>query len=245
MSKNLRLPISDLTTGLLTLSADAARYVTRVHRLRIGDHLVMFDPARGLEADARLVSTQPSTDCQVGELRAGTRNGFPGLRLLQCLGKGDKAEQVVRDATALGAGRILLVESGRSVSRLTDKAKAAQKRTRYENVAREAARQCLRSDVPLIEPLIHLRDYVPTIASSVHWVLHPGAKISVSRALAEFQGGECTLCIGPEGGFSADELSALVSAGAQLLHLGPLVLRTETAATVALALISARLRDNT
>ncbi len=235
MAKSLRVPIESLAGGRLRLPDEAARYVTRVHRLRLGDALCLFDPAQGLEADAEIVLIGQHCEVEASAVRPGQRPGIAGLRLVQALGKGDKAERVIRDAVALGVDEIQFVQCDHSVARVTER--APDKAERWRSVALEAARQCLRSDLPHIFPPCLVEDLLAEPLGNQVLVLEPSATTRFSQALAAVtEGASLSLWIGPEGGFSARELSLLKAHGGQLVQLGPLVLRTEVAATVALSL---------
>ncbi|MEN9579110.1 MAG: hypothetical protein RJA70_2119 [Pseudomonadota bacterium] len=233
VSQTLRVPISGLTEGPYALEAGTARYVTRVHRLRAGDTFLVFDPEQGLEGRARLLTDGAPVTCEVGELRVGERPGLSQLRLVQALGKADKPERVIRDATALGVGRITFVQSERSVVKLTPR--SASKLERWKSLALEAARQSLRTDLPLLDEPVPLESYLKSPPRGPEWVLQPEGTTRLSALAGNEQ--PITLFIGPEGGFSPEEQRRFVQRGAQLVSLGPWVLRTELAATAALTLV--------
>lgn len=233
MSQTLRVPISALTAGVLTLEPAVARYVTRVHRLRPGDEFAVFDPEQGLEGVARLLTHEPAVSCDVRELRAGGRPGIAQLRLVQALGKADKPERVIRDATALGIGRISFVQSERSVAKLTPR--SVSKAARWRSLALETARQSLRTDLPRIDEPARLDQLLQAPVLGPEWVLHPDAEVPLAGLTRSEQ--PTTLFVGPEGGFSPIELRRFEERGAVLVSLGPWVLRTELAATAALTLV--------
>lgn len=233
----LRVPMTDLEAGERVLEPRAARYVTRVRRVAVGQPFVVFDAARGLEADARLVEVRGARAvCRIGAVRPAARSPF-AVTLIQALGKGDKIDRVVRDATALGVHRIVVVDSGRSVPRLGER--AAARRDRWRAVAIEAARQSGRGDLPEIEgPKPFAEALADAERGARRVVLVPGAA-PVAGVLAGAPGAPVVLLIGPEGGFDDDELARACSAGFVPAALGPFVLRTETAATAALGAVTA------
>ncbi|HVU04890.1 MAG TPA: RsmE family RNA methyltransferase [Polyangiaceae bacterium] len=241
MASRFRVPLSPLGSGAATLDADAGRYVARVHRLGPGDHLTLFDPDSGTEADATIVRSHPEVVCDVGPLRAG-RVPSRAVTLVQALGKGDKPEQVVRDATALSVTRIVFVEAERSVPRVGDRAEA--KRVRLRAVAVDAARQSGRGNVPEIVAAVPLhaafRELPP---GTVSLCLSPGAPESFGAVLARVSpDAPVAVFVGPEGGFTDGELSVLRVSGATLVSFGDLVLRTETAAAAVLGALLAHRR---
>src|SRR6185312_1201664 len=124
--KVLRLPVDALAEGPSTLPADAATYVTRVHRLGAGDRLLVFDPERAVEADAEVASAdRRAVVLTVGPLRPAAMRPSRAVTLFQGVGKGDKLDAIVRDATELGVTRVVPVLCARSVAR-PDAARAAR-----------------------------------------------------------------------------------------------------------------------
>lgn len=233
----LRVPVAPLRSGRLELDEGTSRYVVRVHRLGPGAPLLLFDPEAGLEATAELVSDRlPRAEIEVGEVTATAAR--PGWRvtLLQAIGKGDKPEQVVRDATVLGAQRVVFVETERCVAR----ASGADRRLRERRVAVEAARQAGRGDLPELVGPRRLAATLADMATAEHKLVCGWASdaepllVALESWLPEQ---ELVLLIGPEGGLTSGEVQAARQAGFRPVSLGAFVLRTETAATVALGIV--------
>ncbi len=162
------------------------------------------------------------------------------VSLIQAVGKADKPEQVVRDATALGVQRISFVSTARSVA----KSAGPERQGRLLRVAVEAARQSLRGDLPeltthrSLESLFEERGPSEELRllCAVSEQAEPLAGV-VQRTWGESGGAALPpllLLIGPEGGFEPDEIEAARRVGFTAVGLGPLVLRTETAAIAAL-----------
>lgn len=234
MSKRIRVPIPSLQTGELELDAEAARYVARVHRLRAGDVFCAFDPEGALEAEARVLDSRPrSVRCEISDVRAARALGDLNVTLLQGLGKADRFDQVVRDATALGVVGLVGVITERVVARPAD---ATFRRERWRAIAIQAARQCGRGDLPaLAGPLALDAALAAAPAAGRRLLLDPDASSSLGQALDAWDGCEpLTLLIGPEGGLSPAEVELSGGAGFERVRFGPFVLRTETAATAVL-----------
>lgn len=235
----MRCAIVPLRAGPQALAAEAARYLLKVHRLRCGDAFVAFDPERRLEALARLTSDHPKAPaCDIASPGPATLVSSLPVTLLQALGKGDKVDRVVRDATQLGAQRIVLVQSERSVPQVAGK--HAGKSERYLRIALEAARQSGRGDLPQLTGPSLLGEALADLPAD-------GLRLAFDargeRTLRELFGENTSprsvaACIGPEGGFSESELTVLTNAGFILVRLGPFILRTETAAIAALAALA-------
>jgi 16S rRNA (uracil1498-N3)-methyltransferase len=238
----LRVPFAPLCEGEVVLGAEAARYVARVHRLAAGDRLLLFDPEERLEAEGEIVELERDRlRVRLARPRATTRLAARPLTVIQCLPKGAKLDAVVRDATELGATRVVVAVAARSVRR-------PDKLDRWRRIALEAARQCLRGDVPeLLGPLPFsdalseaLADAQAEHAGAIACILHPegGASFAAVLGGASPDAAVC-LAIGPEGGFEPGELAAAEQLGFVRVTLGRFVLRTETACAAALGAVAA------
>lgn len=230
------MPVSPLAAGLVVLDPATSRYVVRVRRLGPGAALLAFDPEARLECDAELVDAHPrAARCLLGEPRSATAIGGLPVTLLQCAAKGDKLDRVVRDATALGARRVVVCAGARSVPR-PDAAAAA----RWRRVAIQAARQSGRGDCPeVLGPVAFDRGLAE--ARGLALALVPGAPTTLHAALDGWDpASDATLLVGPEGGLSPEEVARACAEGFLPAALGPFVLRTETAATAALAVLASR-----
>ncbi len=147
MKPPLRLPLDAIAPGLRVLPPEAATYVTRVHRLGAGDRILVFDPDLAIEADAEIAEAERrGVVAHIGDVRPAQRRPARSVTLVQGIGKGDKLDAIVRDATELGATRIVPALCERSVAR-PDPPRAA----RWRRIAVDAARQCGRGDAPLID----------------------------------------------------------------------------------------------
>jgi len=235
VAKLTRVPLTGLAPGERKLDSKTAHYLCDVLRLRAGEKFLAFDPQSQLEADARLAVSEDGTYCGVGALREAARSTDTGIVLVQALGKGDKTEQVVRSATALGVAELHLVESARSVSRVNDRSDG--KRVRWEAIALDAARQSGRADIPkIVGPHALARELDAwRETSAMKLCLVPGAAQSLRSLTADWTlGSPIAILIGPEGGLAAEEVSEAERAGFVAASFGELVLRTEIAGTAVL-----------
>ncbi len=238
----MRAPVRGLHAGVMPLSRELARYLTRVLRLGLGDRVIAFDPDQRLEADATLASSagEPGGEgawgLEVGPLRAPRVVAARALVVLQGLAKGDKMDAVVRDATELGATQIVCVEAERSVVRLEGK-RREERAARLAKVAEEAARQCGRADPPRVLGPMALEAAARLAPPGGRFALAPGAPEALGAHLCEHLGDALTFAVGPEGGFSEAELRALEGLGFRRVSLGGFVLRTETAVAAVLGAV--------
>jgi 16S rRNA (uracil1498-N3)-methyltransferase len=231
MTSRVRAPIADLEAGERDLDPAASHYLGRVLRLGAGARFVAFDPAGATEADAEIVSV-------VGE-RARVRISAPrpaaivatrAIAWVHALSKGDKLDDIVRDATELGATQLVVAEAARSVVHL-DAARAAARRERWTKIAQEAARQSGRGDPPVISgPLPWAEALAAVPPDAARFCLHPGDAPTLGpRLLAALaRGSALGFATGPEGGLTDDEVARADAIGFARASLGPFVLRTET-----------------
>jgi 16S rRNA (uracil1498-N3)-methyltransferase len=233
-----------LADDLVVVAGEDHRYLTRVLRLGIGDGLVLFDGI-GVEADAKIVRVGPrALELKVEARRPASALERPELTLIQALTKGDKLDQVVQKATELGVGRIIPVTSARSVPRL-EAMRALGRRARWQKIAREAARQSGRTDVPEIEPVTPLATALSAAGEgSFKVMLWEGARQhGLKEVMPAQKPKRIVIATGPEGGFSVEEVDIARAAGFAVCGLGPRILRTETAAMVTLAILGYALGD--
>lgn len=224
----LRVPVALTAPGLAKLSPEAVIYVTRVHRLGVGATFVAFDPEKAVEADAEIVEVaRTRVVVRVGAIRPASVRPSRRVTLVQAAAKGEKMDGIIRDATELGATRIIPVVTERSIAR-PDVARVE----RWRRIAIEAARQCGRGDTPVIETPSKLSAVLPKLALSegeAAFCLDPWAGAPLGAALSAVSAEEpVTFLIGPEGGFEEAEIEEAENVGFTRVALGALILRTET-----------------
>ena len=154
--------------------------------------------------------------------------------------KGAQMDTVVRETTMLGAAAIIPLVSARVVAPARARVEAA--RERWRRVAVQSSKQCGRAVVPIVRDPAGLEAVLADATYDVRVMLaEPGTDVPADRpaAPARPQAGprrpRALLLIGPEGGWTADEVRLAASRGAQLWRLGPRTMKAETAPTVALA----------
>jgi len=214
---------------VLELDRETSRYVTRVLRLMVGATFVAFDPEARTEALCEVVSIgKDQARVVASELSPATSVAQRAVTLIQCVGKGDKLDAVVRDATELGATEVLAATSARSVATKAGTSQLA----RLRRIAVEAARQCGRGDVPRVEAARPLEVVLSEVDAAVRVALLPEGEARYVDLVAG--AASLALLVGPEGGFEDDELASMRAHGFRGATLGPFVLRTETVAAAAL-----------
>ena len=233
----------DLINGsVVEIDGDRARYLGRVLRLRIGDDLTIFDGS-GPEWVATISAMTKSTaTLEIGECIESATESPLKIHLVQGISRGERMDYVVQKAAELGVKRITPVLTEYGVVKLDD-TRAAKRREHWEGVAVSACEQSGRTRLPLIDRPLTLNDWfgAKPAAADVDLILVPGASTPLARTAPP----ETKVCIliGPEGGFSQTEYEDARVAGFEAVALGPRILRTETAAAAALAVMQANWGD--
>lgn len=222
----------------VTLPPDAARHATRVMRLRQGQQLTLFNGDHH-DYSAHLVSA--SSDVARARIDARRRVHAEApcpLVLVQCLAKGAKMDQIIKQTTELGVTHIVPAVSDRSEVRLS--AERARKRlAHWRSVAVAACEQCGRACLPTIHEPQPLRTQVGQLPAAGTLCLALNANGGCRIGELALPDGGATLVVGPEGGFSDADQQALDDAGFTDLYFGPRTLRTETAGPAMLAALQA------
>jgi 16S rRNA (uracil1498-N3)-methyltransferase len=238
--RKVRAPVTPLGPGERTLDAAGTHYVARVLRLAEGDTFVAFDPSQSLEADARVVSLSPEgLRVTLGPPRPGQTVPLVPVTWIHGMAKGEKLDAVVRDATELGATRFVVADSARAVVKLTAE-KGDARRLRWDKIAREAARQCGRSDAPVVDgplPWENALTSVPDHAARFLLWEEATRPLAPPLLLALSTDRPIAFAAGPEGGLSPAEARTAEDAGWSPVSLGSLILRTETVAAAVLGAV--------
>jgi len=239
--------------GIVDLARDTGSHLAKVLRARSGDELILFN-GDGCEFRGAIDTVRGSrVSASIGAALSIDRESPFKLTLLQCVPRGDRMDFIVQKATELGVVRIVPVLSQRSVVRL-DHAQAASKQAHWRAVAVSACEQCGRNRLPAVEtpqPLLNYLGAMPpqetpevlrlVLDPERAGLAQPGAR-SIDVDASERVTG-AIIAIGPEGGFAPEELEAFGLSAFARVGLGPRVLRTETAALSAIAILQARFGD--
>jgi 16S rRNA (uracil1498-N3)-methyltransferase len=238
---SIRTPIAQLAAGTCTLPPETSHHLCRVLRLREGDRFVAFDPDARTEADARIdLASGEAARVTVGEVRAANVVATASVVLVYGLAKGDKVDAVVRDATELGATRVIVARTSRAVAKL-DGDRAGAKVERWRRIAEQAARQCGRADPPVIDGVLDWNDALAAAAgeTEARFCLWEKATAPLGPPLTAVvtTNGSMSFAIGPEGGLTEGEVEEARVRGFAPVSLGHFVLRTETVAAAVLGAV--------
>jgi 16S rRNA (uracil1498-N3)-methyltransferase len=227
----------------VTLEGSAAHHVTRVLRLRVGEALTLFNGQGGEYAAGIDRAHQGTVTVSVGAFSDEERESPLKVTLAQGISRGERMDFVVQKATELGVARIVPLLTERSVVKL-DAHQADRKWNHWRAIAIAACEQSARNRLPEVRPpatlSAFLKDKAQASAHSARLLLSPAGE----KRMADIDAPrEVTVLIGPEGGLAHEEQDAAIEAGYIPVRMGPRVLRTETAALAALALLQREFGD--
>ncbi len=228
--------------GTAVLSGTAAGHVRRVLRLRSGDPLTLFN-GDGWDYPGRIIALRGDhVELQLDQRTHAAPESPLDITLAQGVARGERMDIVLQKATELGVARIVPVVTGRSVVRL-DRDRMQRRLAHWQAVVIAACEQSGRARLPEVTPALLLGPWLGGLAgeSSTRILLWPGADRALAGAVTA--PGHVTLLVGPEGGLTDEERDAAVKAGFVARSLGPRILRTETAAIAALAVLQSAAGD--
>lgn len=230
-----------LDADQVSLHGDEAQHLTRVLRARPGERVELFD-GRGLEYTAEVASIG-RRDVEltlISKVAVSRELAFP-VHLAVALPKGDRQRWLVEKMVELGVSQLTPLETQRGVAQPT--AAALERLRRY---VIEASKQCGRNHLMRIGEPQELVPFARSLsAPTTRLIAHPASDRAApvrTTPLVEFvrpaAAGLCAL-VGPEGGFTAEEVAAVLEAGWTAVNLGPRILRIETAALMLAAIAAA------
>ena len=230
--------IGAVEDGGAYLLPDEARHARKVLRLGPGDEVCAMD---GDGRRWRAAIRHAGEDGVRVDLLEALPSGEPPVRLTvyQGIPKADKLDFVAHKLTELGASALVPVKMDRCVVKL-DAKDGRKRRERLERIAREAAKQCNRGRAPSVAEPMGWAEALGAMAAHdlllVPWEEAGGYRLKDAFA-ARPDAADIGVVIGPEGGMSPQEVDAMLALGARTVTLGPRILRTETAAIAAAALV--------
>lgn len=219
----------------VALDVDDYFHAVKVLKLRAGDEVELAAADESVYR-GRVVST--GQDCRVAaDTLIAMGRSSAGLTVVQALPRGRKLDLVVEKLSELGVERLAPVSTSQSVS---PPVKPGEKMKRWKRIARAAAAQAKRTAVMEIDEPVALSDWLRSAAGTVIVLATENDPAPLGEVIAGASL-PLALVIGPESGFSDDEIQSMEAGGAVFGGLGGLVLRTETAALVAATVVLHRL----
>ena len=229
---------------LIIITGSDAHHLSRVVRVKESDEVLVFD-GTGLEYTVTIEKVE--LDRVLGRVIAvnsSVKDPMFKVTLVQGIPKGDKMDLIIQKTTELGVVKIVPVLTERTVVKLED-SKKIKRQERWQRIAQEASKQCRRSTVPEIAPIQNLKEYLEGLNEGERGIVFWEEEHSrgIKNILKKQQGDSLMVFVGPEGGFSPEEVDRIKKKGILSVTLGQRILRTETAGLVALALIQYELGD--
>lgn len=225
----------EITVPDLKLTGNEAKHISRVLRMREGDMLVLFD-GTGYDYTAEIVGMkEESIVLKVQDKVLSDSEPKICVKIYQAVIKSDHFDFVVQKCTELGVFEIIPFISERCVKIPRSPQAFVEREAR---IALEAAKQCGRSGVPVVNEIVNIEAVEQKIRTEFAILAYEGEKKQgLKEVLAGFEGDRLSVIIGPEGGFTKQEVERLAQAGAVPVSLGKLILRAETAGAAALAML--------
>jgi len=215
-----------------------AHHISKVLRLQVGDKIIVIPPD-GQAGTAQIIEIAVDRVRLLLERTLEEAKEAPiQVYLAQGLPKSDKMDYIIQKAVELGVTAIFPIQMDHSVVQY-DHAKKKSRGERWQKISLEAAKQCGRSFIPSVEPIQSLTELFSRLLDEVVIImLYEGqTEKGLKKALAEKTAKNYLLLVGPEGGFSNQELIISQKHGALVVTMGPRILRTETASLAAVAMI--------
>jgi 16S rRNA (uracil1498-N3)-methyltransferase len=228
--RRVRIFVSPLAIGDVSVRGDEHHYLGRVRRARVGDRVELVD-GEGKRAQGEIIAiSETETIVRTAAIEAIV-DAPPRVRVLVPLIKGDRMDTCIEKLVEVGVTEIVLWPAARAVVKL-DGNRLVSRVEHYQQLAQAATRQSGRAAVPTVSAAASLADAIAKLPTGARVLLDPAAERGVWPS-----DDDITLISGPEGGFAPAEHDALAAASFISLGLGPRVLRAETAPVIAVALL--------
>jgi len=219
----------------------------RVRRISEGEVIPIFDGQGQIASATLLRFGSKSGELAISAIQQNTQSEPPyGITLAQGLAGGDKMDWIIEKAVETGANQIVPLQCERSVIKLTrssDADRAHKRLTHWRAITQAACEQCERTVLPVVEPIQTIADYLAKadadLKGALKLLFSTGDHPSLASTIAPLPAQNVTLLIGPEGGFTPEEIGLAMKAGFQAVSLGKRILRTETAGIAAISTIHA------
>jgi 16S rRNA (uracil1498-N3)-methyltransferase len=234
-------PSLDPGDETVTLPRDEAAHLTRVLRLATGDTVAVFD-GRGHEYLARIVGAERRRDVRVQLLSRVEPAAEPvvGLTLVQAVLKGDKMDDIVRDAVMLGVAAMHPIITKRTEATVAAVVRGARME-RWRRVALASVKQSRRATLPEIRMPLRFEDYLEEPRPALRVMLVEPSAAAAVESIGALRGetppADAAVLVGPEGGWTEGECAAARDRGVRLVSLGQRTLRADAAPTAAISVL--------
>ena len=232
MSRFFSAPFDGDTT---VISGQDAHHIARVLRMQVGDSLTLCD-AHGMDYACEILSVDDGeVSLRVCERIPSATEPTTAVTLYQGLPKSEKMEWIIQKCVEIGITRIVPVAMSRCVVKLSG-ADGEKKRARWQKIAAGAAEQSGRGIIPEVAAPISFAEMLSDLTNEYAVTFYEGGGEPLA-SLVDESTKQVSIVIGPEGGFSLEEIEKLRENGVHIATLGKRILRCETAPMVALSVI--------
>lgn len=225
------------TNDTIALMPEAVRHLIQVLRKNVGDECWLFNAENGEYRCIIESVSKKAVTVRALEFHECHNESPVSIHLGQGLSRGERMDYAIQKAVELGVNEITPLVSVFSQVKLS-KERMIKRLQHWHSIAISACEQSGRCAVPVIHPPLSIHDFT-NLTADVKLICcprHPGVSQSINDSLPF----KILVAIGPEGGFSNDEVVSALSSGFEPLALGPRVLRTETATVAALSILQSR-----
>ena len=249
------IPPADWNLDALHLDEAESHHALNVLRLTPGEKVVVFN-GQGTEATAQIAEGSTKREVRLQTLHKAKTPPLPcRVTLAQALPKGKNMDLIVQKATELGAAAIVPLLSERTVAKLEEGDTAAAKQAKWQATVIEAAKQCGQNWLPTVALPRTPKEFFASLGRGAFDLMLIASLQNDSKhlrgLLEEYAAGHpevgkpasALILVGPEGDFTPAEIGLAKSAGCRPITLGPIVLRTETAAIYCLSVLSYELQS--
>lgn len=236
----------DEANNRITITGEDVKHIKNVLRMAPGESVVVCD-CEGTDYVARLEAIEKdAVTAKIEEAVKSIAEPDVYITLFQGIPKSDKMDFILQKSVELGVSRIVPVITERTVVRFDSPKDMENKRTRWQRICMEAAKQCNRGIIPEVALPVKFPDAVKTAGMAGTGII-PYEK-ETCRGIGSFLAdnkntGNISVFIGPEGGFSEKEVQLAAESGIQPVTLGPRILRTETAGMAVISIIMYEIGD--
>lgn len=222
--------------GELLLQGEHGRHLAKSLRIARGEETILCN-GQGMDYFCTVTEVQgESVTVRIDRMARSESESPLEITLYQAIPKGDKMDTIVQKAVEMGVARVVPVLTSRCVSRPDAKA-MGKKVERWNTIARQAAQQSGRGIVPQVLPMCTLQQAAEAGKGQQGCVLYEDAVVS-AKTFVRSLSRSCFFIVGPEGGFSAEEIALLAAHGVGAFSLGRRILRCETAGAAFLAILT-------
>lgn len=221
----------DINNNRAVITGPEVKHINKVLRLKEGDAVTLLDGLGNSYKASIYRCSKDTVMCHVQEKQVAGGEPPVQITVVQGLPKGDKMELVIQKGTELGITRFIPLKSKRSIVRLDEK-KAGERKTRWQRVALEAAKQCRRPLVPVVDEPMEWHQVLSAVPQDALLLMpYEDEQTMTLKDIihSEQHKQNFYIIIGPEGGFEPEEVALAKDYGVKTVSLGPRIMRTETA----------------